>query len=77
MNGSFSVVVVTENWFEETVNKNSLLEIPNYSALHKTRKNKKRGGICLHIHESVKFNVKLRHDTDIFHEPVETLLLTF
>ena len=38
MNGSFSVVVVTETWFDETANKNSLLEIPNYSALHKTRK---------------------------------------
>ena len=58
LNVSFNVVVVTETWFNETANKTSLPEIPNYSALHKTRKNRKGGGICLHIHENLKFNVR-------------------
>ena len=71
LNGSFRVVVVTETWCDETANKNSLLEIPNYSALHKTRKNRKGGGICIYIHKSLKFN--LRDDIDIFNESVETL----
>ena len=42
LNGTFIVVVVIETWCDETANKNSLLEIPNYSALHKTRKKYKR-----------------------------------
>ena len=36
LNGSFNVAVVTDTRCDETVNKNSLLEIQNYSALHKT-----------------------------------------
>ena len=58
MNGSFSVVVVTETWYNEAANKNSLLEIPNYSALHK-------------INKKLKF--KVSDDIDEFNEPVETL----
>ena len=42
LNGSFSVLVVTETWYDETANKDLLLEIPNYSALHKTTKSKKK-----------------------------------
>ena len=42
LNGRFSVVVFTETQCNETGKKNSLLEIPNYSALHKTTKNQKR-----------------------------------
>ena len=34
LNGNFSAVVVAETWRDETANKNSLVEIPNYSALH-------------------------------------------
>ena len=71
LNGIFSVVVVTETWCDETANKNSLLEIPNYSALHKTRKNRKGGGICIYVHKSFKFGV--RDDIDMFNESVETL----
>ena len=62
MNGSFSVAVVTETWYNEAANKNSLLKIPNYSALHKINKN-------------LKFKVK--DDIDEFNEPVETLSIEF
>ena len=71
MNGSFRVVVVTETWCDETTKKNSLLEMPNYSALHKTRKNRKGDGLCIHIHNNLNFNV--RDDIDIFNESVKTL----
>ena len=47
LNGTFIIVVVIETWCDETANKNSLLEIPNYSALHKTRKKYKRGWYML------------------------------
>ena len=68
LNGSFSVVVVTDTWWDKAANKNSVLEIPNYSALHKTRKNKKR---CLYIHKSLKPNV--RDNINIFNESVESM----
>ena len=67
------VLVVTETWYDETANKDSLLEIPNYSALHKTTKNKKRGGICLYIRKSLKSNA--RDDTDMFNKLVDTLAI--
>ena len=38
LNDSFRVVLVTETWCDKISNNNSLLEIPNYYALHKTRK---------------------------------------
>ena len=37
LNSNFSVVVVTEAWCDGTANKNFLLKVPNFSALHKTR----------------------------------------
>ena len=73
MSGSFSGVVVIETSCNETANKNSLLEILNYSALHETKKDKKGGGICLYIHKNLKFNV--RDEIDIFKESVETLTI--
>ena len=73
MSGSFSGVVVIETSCSETANKNSLLEIPNYSTLHETKKDKKGGGICLYIHKNLKFNV--RDEIDIFKESVETLTI--
>ena len=66
LNGSFNVVVVTETWCGKTANKNSLLKIPNYSALHETGKNRKTGVICTYIQKSLKFNV--RDDIDILNE---------
>ena len=71
MNVSFSVVVVTETQYDETANKSSPLEIPNYSALHKTWKGLLGGGICIYIGKSLKF--KVRDDIDIFNESIEIL----
>ena len=42
--GSFSVIVLTEFWCDETANNNSLI-LENYNSVHQTRKNKKGGGI--------------------------------
>ena len=66
LNGSFSVVVVTEAWCNKTVKKESLLETPNYSALHKIRNSWKGGRICIYVHESPKFSVT--DNIDIFNE---------
>ena len=67
---SFSVIVLTESWCDETVNNNSLLILENYNSVHQTRKNKKGGGICIYIHKSLDF--KIRNDIDKFDDDLET-----
>ena len=38
--GSFSVIVLTESWCDETAINNSLLNLENYNSVHQTRKGK-------------------------------------
>ena len=70
LKGKFSVTVLTESWYDETANKNSLFDLENYNSVHKTRKNKKRGGICIYIHKSIHF--KVRNDLALFNDEIET-----
>ena len=56
--GKFSVIVLAESWCDEAANKTSLLDLENYNSVHKTRKNKKGGGICIYIHKSIHFKVR-------------------
>ena len=68
--GSFSVIVLTESWCDETANNNSLLILQNYNSVHQTRKNKKGGRTCIYIHKRVDF--KIRNDIDKFDYDLET-----
>ena len=65
----FSVIVLTESWCDETANKNSLFDLENYNSVHKTRKNKKGGGICIYINKSIHF--KVINDVDLFNDEIE------
>ena len=42
----------------------------NYNSVHKTRKNKKGGGICIYTHKSIYF--KIKNDVDLFNDEIET-----
>ena len=68
--GSFSVIVLTKSWCDETAINNSLLNLENYNSVHQTRKGKKGGGICIYIHNSLDF--KIRNDIDKFDDDLET-----
>ena len=68
--GSFSVIVLTESWCDETAINNSLLNLENYNSVHQTRKGKKGGGICIYIHNNLDF--KTRNDIDKFDDDLET-----
>ena len=68
--GSFSAIVLTESWCDETANNNLLLILDNSNSVHQARKNKKRGGICIYIHKSLDF--KIRNDIDKFDNDLET-----
>ena len=41
----------------------------NYYPVHRTRNNKKGGGICISIHKKLEF--KLRNDIDIFNNEIK------
>ena len=45
LNGTFSVIVLTRSWCDETANENSLLNLDNYHSVHQTCNNKKGVGI--------------------------------
>lgn len=53
----FKVIVITESWCDETANGNSLLQLPEYNVLHKTRNGCKGGGISFFIHKSLHFKL--------------------
>ena len=42
----------------------------NYYPVHRTRNNKKGGGICISIHKKLEF--KLRNDIDVFNNETKT-----
>ena len=70
LNGNFSVIALTESWWDETANENSLLNLNNYYSVHQTRNNKKGGGICIYIRRQLEF--KLRNDADILNNEIKT-----
>ena len=55
---NFKVICLTETWCHEGDEKNSIFQIPNYSVIHQVRsQNKKGGGVCMYIHNSLTFKV--------------------
>ena len=57
MNYIFSVICFSETWAsEENINKNSTFQLKNYNVIHQVRNSRKRGGLCIFIHESLFIN---------------------
>ena len=71
LKGHFKIIVLTETWCGDTATKNSIYQIPNYTVIHKTRKEKQGGGLCIFIRNDLNF--KLRNDLDKFDSDIETL----
>ena len=71
LKGHFKIIVLTETWCGDTATKNSIYQIPNYTVIHKTRKEKQGGGLCMFIRNDLNF--KLRNDLDKFGSDIETL----
>ena len=56
---NFSFICLTETWCKETLDKNSLYHLPNYSVVYQNRSHKdKGGGVCIYVHNSIKFKVR-------------------
>ena len=56
---NFSVVAFTETWCsDDKVDKKSLWQLPNYTAIHQIRNNSQNGGgIALYVHNSLNYSL--------------------
>ena len=72
LNHIFTVMCFSETWAsEEKINKNSTVQLKNYNVIHQVRNSRKRGGLCIFIHDSLCY--KLRKDLSINSKAIESL----
>ena len=72
LNFTFSIICFSETWVDDdSINKNSLFQLQNYNVLHQIRNNRKGGGLCIFVHESLCY--KLRKDLSINSDAIESL----
>ena len=57
--GNFSIIGLTETWFsDDKVDKNSLWQLLNYTAIHQIRNSgQKGGGTALYVHNNLNFKI--------------------
>ena len=67
----FSVIALTENWLDES--KQDPFDLQGYNCLHKFRKRKRGGGVCLYIENGIDF-IK-RPDLEYFDSEMESLFI--
>ena len=67
----FDVYAFSETWFEENVP--SLFSISDYRFLHKSRKNRRCGGVCLYLQPDFQF--KERPDLQFSNDSTDTLFV--
>ena len=67
----FDVYAFSETWFEENVP--SLFSISDYRFLHKSRKNRRGGGVCLYLQPDLQF--KERPDLQFSNDSTDTLFV--
>ena len=69
---NFKVIGMCETWLSDF--NCHLFCLPNYKAVHKTRANRRGGGVSLYIHESIDF--KTRDDLSLmFNDVVESVFI--
>ena len=59
INGKSSVIVLSETWIDDgKADFNSLFHIPNYSFIHKKKKNNhKGGGLGIYVNKTLDYNI--------------------
>ena len=55
---TFSAICLSETWCQPHETSNSNLQIPGYVSLHQTRKNRRGGGLCIFLLESLSYKVR-------------------
>ena len=67
----FSFIGLSETWLDD--NKEEFYDLNGYSSVNRYRKNKKGGGVSLHIQNGIPFI--LRNDLDYFDSEMETVFI--
>ena len=68
---SFSAICLPETWCQPHESSNSNFQIPGYVRLHQTRKNRRGGGLCIFLLESLSY--KVRDDLIVISSAMECL----
>ena len=68
---AFSAISLSETWCQPHETSNSNLEIPGYVTLHQARKNRRWGGLCIFLLESLSY--KVRDDLAVISCAIECL----
>ena len=55
---TFSAICLSETWCQPHETSNSNLQIPGYVSVHQTRKNRRGGGPCIFLLESLSYKVR-------------------
>ena len=67
----FSLIGLTETWLD--VDKEEFYDLNGYASVNRYRKDKKGGGVSLHILQGITF--MLRNDLDYFDSEMETVFI--
>ena len=67
----FSFIGLSETWLDD--NKEEFYDLKGYSSVNRYRKDKKGGGVSLHIRKGITF--MLRNDLDYFDSEMETVFI--
>ena len=67
----FSFIGLSETWLDD--NKEEFYDLKGYSSVNRYRKDKKGGGVSLHIRKDITFI--LRNDLDYFDSEMETIFI--
>ena len=67
----FSLIGLTETWLD--VDKEKFYDLNGYTSVNRYRKDKKGGGVSLHILQGITFT--LRNDLDYFDSEMETVFI--
>ena len=68
---SFSAICLSKTWCQPHETSNSNLQIPGYVSLHQSRKNRRGGGLCIFLLESLSY--KVRDDLAVNFSAIECL----
>ena len=71
LNFKFSFIGLSETWLDD--NKEEFYDLKGYSSVNRYRKDKKGGGVSLHIRKDITFI--LRNDLDYFDSEMETVFI--
>ena len=67
----FSIICFSKAWANDSFGKNYLYQLKNYNIIHQIKKDRKRGGLYIFVHESLCYNI--RKDLCTNNYDIETL----